>query len=548
LASLALQVAGLVFPVASQILLDRVIIPRQEVWLWGLGIALGTSVLTTSVLALVRSYVVQGLQNLLDVQLLSAFLEHLLHLPLAFFLQRQPGDLVHRVQSNAIVRTLLGSQSISALLDGFLLVAYAALMLAYSPRLGLLILAFAAARVVVVTATRGRNQQVMTSELAAAGREGGALVEALTGLETTKASGAEARMVQCWSHRMTDRVNSALQRRRLAMGAGQVMTVLQGLTAASVFLVGGQEVVAERMTLGVFASFLALQYLLMPPLESLLSAVAQVQYLGIHLRRLDDVLETAREANGSVDPGRLRGRIALTGVSYAYSPGAQPVLQGVTLSIEPGERVAIVGRSGTGKSTLARLLLGMYLPSSGRIEFDGHDLRYLDIRKVRRQMGVVLQEAFLFDDTVRANLSLGDEEIQYDRLRTAAEMACVADVIEALPHGFDNRVGENGSLFSGGERQRLILARALAGSPSMVLLDEATSALDLETERRVHANLASLGCTRIVITHRMATVRDADRVLVLEGGRIVQSGAFTELVGIKGPLRTMVEARELSHS
>lgn len=545
LASLALQMVGLVFPVASQILLDRVIGPKQDAWLWGLAFGLGGAVIFKALMTLIRSYVVQGLQNVLDLTLMGRFLDHLLGLPLGFFLQRQAGDLVQRVQSNAIIRNLLNSLSISALLDGLLLMGYAGLMLGYNLKLGLVVMAFGAVRVGLLLALRNRNQQVMASELAAAGQEGGALVEAMTGMETTKASGAEGRMIQRWTHRMTQRLNASLERRRLAIGAGQAMTLLQGGTTASVFLVGGQEVLAQRMTLGVFASFLILQNLFMGPLGTLLDSITQLQYLGNHLRRLDDVLETDRESTGGLDPGRLKGAIELKDVCFSYVPGAPAVIQNVSLNIRPGEKVALVGPSGAGKSTLARLLLGMHMPNAGTIAFDGLDLRELDLRCVRNQFGVVLQETFLFDDTVRSNLCLNDERITMERLHWASRMACVDSIIGALPKGYANRVGENGTLLSGGERQRLNLARALAHDPAVLLLDEATSSLDLETEAKLHENLASLGCTRIVIAHRMATVRDADRILVMQAGQIVQAGTFDELEAEEGLFRMMVHAKGL---
>lgn len=548
LASLALQAVGLVFPVANQILLDRVIGPKQDAWLWGLAFGLGAATIAKALMVLIRSYVVQGLQNVLDLTIMGRFLDHMLHLPLGFFLQREAGDLVQRVQSNATIRNLLGSQPISALLDGFLLLGYAGLMLAYNLKLALVVLVFGAVRVGLLLGLRDRNQQLMASELVAAGREGGALVEAMTGLETTKASGAESRMVQRWAHRMTQRANAGLERRRLAIGAGQAMTLLQGGTTAAVFLVGGHEVLAQRMTMGVFASFLVLQNLFMGPLGTLLESVTQLQYLANHLRRLDDVMETDREPSGTLDPGHLSGAIQLQNVSFSYTPGAPPILQNVSINIRTGEKVAIVGPSGAGKSTLARLLLGMHLPTSGTIQFDGRDLRELDLQKLRRQMGVVLQETFLFDDTVRANLSLNDEHIHMEHLRWAAGMACVDGVIGNLPEGYQNRVGENGCLLSGGERQRLNLARALAHDPAILLLDEATSSLDLETEARLHANLAGLGCTRIVIAHRMATVRDADRILVMHGGQIVQEGTFEELETQEGLFRMLVHAKELTET
>ena len=548
LASIGLQVVGLIFPVATQILLDSVIVPQQRAWLYGLCAALAAAVLTKALLTLVRSFVVQGLRNVLDATLMTRFLSHLLHLPLGFFLQREAGDLVQRVHSNTTVQNVLSSQSISALLDGFLLIGYAALMLAFDLKLGLLIIAFGLVRVALLFAIRSRSRLAMASELTAGGREFGALLEALSGLETTKASGAENRMVQRWAHRMTVKVNSSLERRKLGMVASHSTILLQGFGTALVFLVGGEQVIAQKMTIGTFASFLALQGLFLSPLESLLQTVSQLQYLGNHLERLDDVLTTPAEPSGSVDPGRLRGAIELKDVSFSYSPTEPPTLQDVSVRIRSGEKVAIVGPSGAGKSTLARLLLGMHLPSSGSIAFDGRDLSKLELQKVRRQMGVVLQDTFLFDDTVRANLSLKDEEIPLERLRVAAQLACVDDVIAALPEGFATRLGDNGNVLSGGQRQRLNLARALAQEPAVLLLDEATSSLDLDTERRVHANLASLGCTRILIAHRLATVQDADRILVLHEGRIVQEGTYAELAAREGLFRTLVHAKEFAHA
>jgi ABC-type bacteriocin/lantibiotic exporter with double-glycine peptidase domain len=240
LASLGLQVVGLLFPVATQILVDSVVVPHQPAMLWGLGFALAAAVLTKALLSIVRSYVVQGLRTVLDFTLMTRFLNHLLHLPLGFFMQREAGDLVQRVHSNATIQNLVSSQSISALLDGLLLVGYAALMLAFDWRLGLVIIGFGAMRVVLLLVVRERSQLAMAAELTASGREYGALLEALSGLETTKASGAESRMIQRWAHRMTGRVNGALERRKLGIHASHATVLLQGLGTALVFLVGGE--------------------------------------------------------------------------------------------------------------------------------------------------------------------------------------------------------------------------------------------------------------------------------------------------------------------
>lgn len=285
----------------------------------------------------------------------------------------------------------------------------------------------------------------------------------------------------------------------------------------------------------------------MGPLESFLGAIAQLQYLKNHLSRLDDVLETEPEPCGKVDPGHLQGDIHLEGISFSYSPGAPQVLQDIHVHIRPGEKVALVGPTGAGKSTLARLILGMHIPTTGTLRFDGQDIRDLDLPKLRRQVGVVLQETFFFDDTIRSNLTINRPDLPLERLRWAVQQACILDLTDAQPKGFDSRMGENGNLFSGGQRQRFSLARALAHDPAILLLDEATSALDLETEAELHSNLARLGCTRIVIAHRLATVKDADQILVLQGGNVIQRGDFQELSSAEGLFRELLVAMEQHH-
>ena len=548
LATLGLQVVSLALPVASQLLLDRVILPRRESWLWGVAAVLVATSFMVALFGLVQGRVAQALRARLDDALVTKFLDHLLHLPWSFFLQREAGDLLQRVQSNTVLRDFLGGQAAHAVLDGALLLSFGALMLFYHPALGLLVVAFGLAQSALLLSLRDRNRQFLASELAAAGREAGARLEALTNFETIKASGAEARMVQRWAHRSVARVDSSLARHRLGLAFGAVLTFFQSGTSALVFLYGGREVLAHRMTLGVFVAFLSLQGLFLAPLSALLGALDQLLYLGLHLRRLDDVLETAVEPCGVADPGRLGGEIELKGVHFRHAPGAPEVLSGIDLRIRPGEKLALVGPTGAGKSTLARLLIGLHQPTCGSLAFDGRDLRNLDLTRLRRQVGMVLQETFLFDATVRANLDQGDEGLPLERLQWAAQMACLDEVIAGLPGGYACRLGENGTSLSGGQRQRLSLARALAPDPAILLLDEATSSLDLATEARIHDHLKALGCTRILIAHRLATVRDADRILVLEGGRIIQSGTFSELRAVEGPFRTMAAGLDQGHA
>lgn len=545
-ASFLLQMAGLTLPMANHVLVDRVLLAHQEPWLWGIAIALGLAVVSQALLTMLRGYVLQGIRSTLDRSLMIGFVRHMASLPIAFFLQRHPGDLIQRVESNAMLRDIFSSRSLSALMDAFLLVGSGTLMLVYSPLLGCLVLLVAAIRVGVLMMLRQVQEQSMAGEMAASGMEQGLLVEALSGLETVKATGSQAYLLDRWSHRMVLRLNRGQERLRISAASGQAMTFLQGVSMALVLGVGGSRVITEQMTLGAFTAFLTLQQIFMTPLEGLLGAITDFQYLSVHLSRLDDVLETAAEPSGTLRPGPLTGEIRLENISFRYAEGSPWVLKNIDLHIHRGEKIALVGRTGAGKTTLARLLLGMHPPTEGTLRFDGTDLTELDIAWVRGQLGVVPQDSVLLNDTVRVNLALGDPHLPLERLQEAARRACVDHVIDALPEGWDTRLGQNASILSGGERQRLCLARALAPRPAILLLDEATSSLDLETEAKVHAGLAELGCTRILIAHRLETVKDADRILVLEEGRLVQSGAFDELMVQAGPFQDVVRAMETS--
>lgn len=546
--SLLLQLIGLAFPIGTQVLFDHVILPRQDDWLWGLGAGLAAAALGRAILTMARGWIIQNLQLNLDTSLMGRFLDHLLHLPLTFFLQRTTGDLLQRVQSNILLRNLFTTGTLAALLDVFMIAGYAALMLGYNLTLGVLVIALGFVRMIFLTSLRRKNQRAMSAELVTAGRESATLLEALSRLEAIKASGAEGHMVRRYMDRVSARMNNALTRQRLELASGQLMVLLQGASMAAVLWLGGREVLAERMTIGVLAAFLVLQGMFLGPLESLLTAVLQLQYLYSHLVRLDDVLESAVETSGVVDPGRLSGAIELRDVSFSYAPGGPSVVRNVSLSIARGEKVALVGPIGAGKSTLARLLLGMHFPTEGSIRLDGIDFRELDLTLVRRQMGVVLQETFLFSDSIRANLSVNDPGIPLEAVEAAAAAACIDDVIARLPLAYDTILERGGAQLSGGERQRLALARSLAHQPAILLLDEATSAVDLDTERRIHSRLAALGVTRIMITHRLASARDADRVFVIDGGRLVQQGTHEQLVTEPGLYRDLVRAAEPAHA
>jgi ABC-type bacteriocin/lantibiotic exporter with double-glycine peptidase domain len=261
------------------------------------------------------------------------------------------------------------------------------------------------------------------------------------------------------------------------------------------------------------------------------------------MERISDVLDTPQEQEGRTQTasGALRGHIEASHLSFRYTPLAAAAVDDVTVSIEPGRYVAIVGRSGSGKSTLANLLLGLVTPTGGTVTLDGHDLAVLDPRSVRVRVGIVTQHAYLFGTTIRENIALAKPSASLDEVIAAARLACIHDDIDAMPMGYDTALADRGASLSGGQRQRIALARALVRQPSVLVLDEATSALDTATEREIHANLAALRCTTIAVAHRLSTVAHADLILVMEGGRVVESGSHQELMALGGLYRRSVE-------
>ncbi|HEU4407502.1 MAG TPA: cysteine peptidase family C39 domain-containing protein [Polyangiaceae bacterium] len=541
LAALALEALGLALPVASQVAIDYAVRPRQARFLLALGAALAAAALLRFVLALARNRVLAGLRAALDTWMVSAFVGHLVGLPLAFFGPRSAGDLAARALGHAAVRNAVRDLSVAAL-GALLVVAYAALMLAYDVGLGALVVGLTALRVAATALWQARARDPATNEVIALAREASVVAESFSSPEAIKAFGVEANMARRYADCSTDRFNAALARERVERNVVRLQPWFDALVLAAVYGVGGWRVASGRMTLGVLASFVTVSTLLADPLRQVVEAAAGVPRLRQLLRRMDDLWDTAPEPRGARRPGDVAGAIALRGVALRHARGARPVLEGVDLEIAAGERVAVVGPSGSGKSTLAMVLCGLIPPTAGRVLLDGEDLAGLDPAEVRARVAFVPPEAGHFDGTVRENVALGDAERPLADVEAAARMACVDAELRALPGGYDARVDGRGLTLSGGQRQRLALARAFLRAPRVVVLDEATSSLDPALEARVFANLAGAGCTQVVVTHRPPAMRLADRIVVLSAGRVVDQGTYDALLGRCELFRALMRA------
>ncbi|CAN5798679.1 NHLP family bacteriocin export ABC transporter peptidase/permease/ATPase subunit [soil metagenome] len=540
--SVVVRVMALAVPVLTGVVVDQVV-PDDDGRLQKVLVAVMAALIGYSVLAtFLRAHLLLRLRSRLDVDMTLGFLEHLVDLPYAFFLSRSSGDLMMRLRSNATVREILTTGTIAALLDGVLATVYLVVIVALSPLLGALVAVLAAAQVAVLLAARRRNQHLMGEALATEAKSQSYAYEMFSAVETLKAAGAERRSVSHWTNLFIAELNVSLRRGRLSAAVETATHGLALLSPIAVLLVGANLVRTGELTLGTMLALAALSTAFLEPLATLVATALQIQLLGSYLSRLDDIFNTPTETAGRDlrHAPELTGAVRAEQLTFYYHPGRPPVIDAVDLDVSPGKVLAIVGRSGSGKSTLGRLLLGLYAPSAGRVLVDGIDLATLHPRSVRSQIGVVTQDPYIFGLSIRENIALVDPGLPLERLEAAAELAGIADEIRSMPMGWNTPLIDGGASLSGGQRQRLALARALVSRPRILLLDEATSNLDTVTEAQVHANISRLGCTVVVIAHRLATVIDADHIVVMDNGRVVEVGSHRDLMAADGHYAELV--------
>jgi ATP-binding cassette, subfamily B, bacterial len=530
--SVLVQVLALAVPLFTAVVVGRIVPDGDRHLLVILAITMAIIVAYYFLASLVRAHALLHLRTHLDREITTGFVRHLTDLPYAFFLSRSAGDLMMRLQSNTTVREILTAGSLSAILDGGMATFYLVLLLAISPLLGGVVFGLGAAQVTVTIVARRKNQRLMRESLEAEARSESYAYQLLSGIEDLKAAGGEERAVDQWSALFARQIEVALSRGRLSALVESATAALQVASPLALLAVGALLVLKNQLTLGTMLGLAVLGAGFLEPLALLVTTGLELQLLGSYVARINDVLDTPAEQQGrEIRPaGRLSGHIQAERVSFRYSPLAAPTVDGISLDIRPGQLVAIVGRSGSGKSTLARLLLGLYEPEAGSVRYDGTDLREFEVRSVRRQLGVVTQGSYVFGASVRDNIALSAPGLAQDEVVRAARLACLDQDIDAMAMGYATVLVEGGASLSGGQRQRLVLARALAHRPSILLLDEATSALDAVTEAAVYRNLASLGCTCIVIAHRLSTVSRADTIVVMDSGRVVEQGTHDELL------------------
>ncbi|MGB3460822.1 MAG: type I secretion system permease/ATPase [Rhodanobacter lindaniclasticus] len=531
--SLFLQLFALVTPLFFQVVMDKVLVHHAMTTLTVITVGLVVITLFNVVLAGLRTYVFAHTTSRIDVELGARLFRHILALPLAYFESRRVGDTIARVRELENIRNFLTGQTLTSVLDLLFTFVFLAVMFLYSGWLTLIVVIslplYAIWSAAITPALRAR----LNEKFVRGADNQSFLVETIAGIGTVKATAVDPRMVRTWDNQLAGYVSAGFRVTHLANIGQQGVQLLQKLVTVAILYWGAQMVIHGTLSVGQLIAFTMLAGQVSMPIVRLAQLWQDFQQVGISMERMGDILNTRTEAGGSrmaLPP--IKGRITFENLSFRYRPDTAEVLAGISFDIQPGEVVGIVGRSGSGKSTLTKLVQRLYVPERGRILVDGTDLALADPAWLRRQLGVVLQENFLFNRSVRENIALIDPGMPMERVLRAAKLAGAHDFIVELPEGYDTVVGEHGTSLSGGQRQRIAIARALIADPRILIFDEATSALDYESERAVMANMRAIcrGRTVLIIAHRLSTVRHANHIVVVDKGRIVESGAPDELL------------------
>lgn len=539
LASAFLQAMGILMPLFTQVVIDKVVGNGGLSTLTVLGAAMLVFALVQSVLSGVRTHLLNQVTTKLDAILGTRLFRHLISLPVPYYEHRRVGDTLMRVGSLGSVRQFLTGTTLTTILDAVFSVVFVLMMLYYSPRLTLIALVIVPLYAVQTFWALPIYQAKIENVWRRSAARQSFLVEAVTGMQTVKALAIEPQFLKKWEGHVCRSVQANFDTAAFNLLIGGGNGAIQTVSTLVILWAGGYMVMEGEFTLGQLIAFQMLAAQATGPMTKLLTMWPEVQQSFLALDRLGDILHSRIEPvlrPSSAGLAVIRGDIEVHDVSFRYRLDLPPAVDHVSFSIKAGEKIGIVGRSGSGKSTLAGLLEKIYLPDEGTIRVDGKDLREAEYPWLRRQMGVVQQDSYLFDGSVRDNIAAAQPAAPMEAVMRAARLAGAHEFILELDEGYDTRVGERGASLSGGQRQRIAIARALLTSPRILIFDEATSALDYESERAVMRNIEEIAADRtmIIIAHRLVTVEHCDRILVLDHGRLAEQGTPAELLAAGG--------------
>jgi NHLM bacteriocin system ABC transporter peptidase/ATP-binding protein len=562
IAGLLLVIPGLAMPTFSQVFVDSILIQHRVEWLHPLIAGMLITAGVMGILTLLQLQFLRRMRIKLSVGMSSQFLWHILRLPVSFYDQRFAGEISSRVTLNDGLANLLSGRLATTAIAAVTVIFYAVVMLQYDVVLTSIGIAFVIVNLVALQWVARQRVDANIKLQQDQGKVAGVSISGLQSMETLKASGLESDFFSKWAGYYAKSVNTQQEMDVTNQTLGVLPSFLSRIASMLLLTLGGLRVIDGHLTIGMLIAFQALMQQFLEPVNNLISLGSNLQEVDGSVNRLDDVLsnpvdsqlqqaENSKEQEAKDDgkspmsyaiAPKLQGYVELRNITFGYSRVAPPLIENFNFSLKPGQRVALVGGSGSGKSTIAKLISGLYAPWQGEILFDGQPRTLVPRQVLVNSIALVEQDIFLFAGSVRDNLTLWDTTIPESHLVRACKDAAIHDVVISMPGGYGAQLLEGASNLSGGQRQRLEIARALVNNPAILVMDEATSALDTETEKIIDRNLRKRGCTCIIVAHRLSTIRDCDEIIVMHRGKVVQRGSHDELKQVDGPYLQLIRS------
>ncbi|MBE0496947.1 MAG: type I secretion system permease/ATPase [Campylobacterales bacterium] len=538
LASFVVQLFGLVTPLFTQVVLDKVLVHHSLSTLNVIAVAFAAVIVFDFLLNLARNYLFVHTTSKIDARLGARLFRHLISLPLVYFEKRKVGNIIARVRELDQIRDFIANKSVTVLLDVLFSVVFIAMMMLYSVKLALVAMAFVAVIALLYFFITPQLRKRLEEKFQMGAQSNAYLVESVTGMQTVKSLAIEGSMQRRWEDYLGKYVLSGFRLTNLSNILSGISTALQKLMTLSILYLGVGLVVEGKLSVGQLIAFQMFAGQFSAPIMRLVGLWNEFQQALLSVDRLGDILNSPTEHmhEKAITLPKVEGDIKFDNLSFRYAVDGPLILKQLSLHVKPGQSIGVVGRSGSGKSTLTKLLQRLYLPHEGAIYLDGVDIRHTNPAWLRHNIGVVLQENYLFSGSIKENIAFAMPGASMDRIIRVAKIAGADEFVSELPEGYDTMVGERGSSLSGGQRQRIAIARALLSDPKLLIFDEATSALDYESETIIQNNLNAIktGRTMFIIAHRLSTVRDCDTIVVLDKGSIVEQGSHDVLMAKQG--------------
>ncbi len=539
LAAFTMQVLGLFTPMMMQVVIDKVLVHGSYSTLNVLAVGLVIITIFECLMQMARGYVFSNTVSKIDVILGARLFRHLFTLPFRYFESRRVGDIIARVRELENIRAFLTGTPLTLLIDSMFVVVYIAVMFFYNTKLTLTVLLslpiFALISIIVTPIFKARLEERFFT----GAKEQAYLVETVTGVQTIKSLALENQIQRKFEELISNYIKSTFKTNIVSTNASAIASTVQKIFDIIILYLGAHLVISQKMSVGTLIAFRMLSSRVSSPILRLVQVWQDFQQTSVSIDRLSDIFNTKAETNiqnTKITMPEIKGEIEFQNVRFRYNIEQSEVISNMNFKINAGEIIGVVGRSGSGKSTISKLIQRLYIPEVGKITIDKIDISLADVSSLRRQIGVVLQENFLFNATIKENISIHYPKATIEQIMQVCKIAGAHDFILELPNGYDEMVGENGTGLSGGQKQRIAIARALLTNPKILIFDEATSALDYESESIIQNNLKQI-CkdkTVIIIAHRLSTLKDADKIMAIDKGRLIEYGTKQELLDKKG--------------